>query len=655
MRHDFSKLSLKGLTKAADIIIPGQGEFPRFSDTDFLNHLERMSKYMYEDDLAGLKFLTALMGLLPPFMVHLILWVATLHAYIPGPLGAPLRQINIGVRGVIFTLYYSGLEDSKSFGKKIFKKIKYDAGIRTPLTVDTEMETLLTQSNPLLPNQGPIESMKPEEAPSIFARARDAWSEISVMTVADRLSYIQRIRNVILKRQEEIIDVIQNETHKCRTDILTSEFFPIFEHINFLIHSAEAALKNETVPTPISMMGKKSEIWYESLGTILIISPWNYPFYQAIVPITCSFVTGNATIYKPSELTPLMGLVESILNEAGMRPEWCQIVYGDGKTGSDLINQRPQKIFFTGSVATGKKIMAQAAQFLIPVELELGGKDPMLVFEDVNINRAVKGAVWGGLTTTGQSCTSVERLYVQDNIYDKFRSHLLEEVNAIKIGVDKDGDADMGGMISMRQVEIVADLVEDAVNQGAVMLTGKDWDFKSRFIPPIVLEGTTHQMRINQEEIFGPVIPLMKFKTEEEAIKLANDSTFGLSASVWTKDQARARRVSSKIITGNISINNVMVSEGNHHLPFGGVKDSGIGRYKGIHGLRNFCNTKSVLADNDSKKIEANWYPYTPTKYEHFGQLMQALFSGGVKKWIGLVRFGLPLESEAQKAKRKLF
>lgn len=648
MRSPFPPLSLKGLRKAGDIIIPGQGGLPCFSETNFIQHLGRMSDFMYEKDREDLKLLMALMGIMPKFMVRFILWLATLHDSIPRPLAPILRQINIGIRGIIFTLYYSGLENSKGHGDQILKQLKFDADIKTPLTVDAEMETLLSQNNPLI-----TKDIMPQDPSVIFERARSVSPEIAAMTVAKRLTYTEEIRRVILRRQEEIIDIIQAETHKCRTDILTSELFPIFEHLDFLAHSAEAALKNESAPTPISMMGKKSEIWFESLGTILVISPWNYPFYQAIVPITCSFITGNATIYKPSEITPLKGLVESILAEAKMKSDWCQIVYGDGSLGAELINHRPQKIFFTGSVSTGKKIMAQAAQFLIPVELELGGKDPMIVFEDVNIERTVKGAVWGGLTTSGQSCTSVERLYVQEGIYHQFKTRLLEEVNSIKVGVDKDGDADMGGMISMRQVEIVADLVKDALNHGAVMLTGKDWDFKSRFIPPIVLEGTTHQMRINQEEIFGPVIPLMKFKTEDEAIKLANDSTFGLSASVWTKDQNRARRVSGKIVTGNVSINNVMISEGNHHLPFGGIKDSGIGRYKGVHGLRNFCNIKSVLTDSDSKKIEANWYPYTSSKYGLFSSLMQSLFGGGLKKWIGLVRFGLPLESEAQKAKRK--
>lgn len=642
MSHGFSPLAIKGILKAGDVIIPGEGKFPKFSQTPFIKDLGRMSNYMEPADRADFKLLMTLMAFMPSFLIRLILKIAALHESFPVFIGALLRQINIGVKGVILTMYYSGMGDE---GEAILENLGYRTEINTPMSQDTELENLMSQNNPLMNQAQP----SPQE---MMLKARDAGARLSRISVQDRLKIITKLRHVILERQEEITTIIQKETNKARTDIVTSEFFPIFEHLEFLEHEAINALKEEKVATPIAMMGKSSKIWFESMGTILVISPWNYPFYQAIAPITCSFITGNATIYKPSEITPLRGLVESVLNAAGFEQDWVQIAYGDGKTAVDLINQRPQKIFFTGSVGTGKKIMAQAAQYLIPVELELGGKDPMIVFEDANLQRAVKGAVWGAMTNSGQSCTSVERLYVQEKIYNEFRDQVVKETKSIKVGVDQDGDADMGHMISPRQVQIVAELVRDAVAQGAVMLTGKEWDFQSSIIPPIVLEGTTHDMRINKEEIFGPVLPIMKFRDEAEAIRLANDSDFGLSASVWSKDKTRCERVARSIVTGNISINNVMVSEGNHALPFGGTKDSGIGRYKGVHGLRNFCNIKSVMADADSKKIEANWYPYSPTKYQLFMGLVQSLFFGGPKKWIGLVRFGLPLEGHSQKAKR---
>lgn len=636
----FSSLSLKGIQKAGDVLIPGSEGMPKFSDVKLLKDLHRMTDYMNADDREGFKILMMLFAVTPSFLIYGLLWLVSKHESFPDFIGALFRQINLGVRGVVFTLYYSDLDDHS-----IFKSLNYQTGIYSPVTQDTEMETLLKNNNPLSSGI----SQDPKE---VFAAARTAQKEIAKLSLDERMQIVENVRHVILRRQEEIIEVVQKETQKARIDILTSELFPLFENLDFIAHEAKAGLKPEKVATPLAMMGKASKIWFEPMGTILVISPWNYPLYQAITPITLSFVTGNATVYKPSELTPLTGLVESILKDAGFKPHWAQVVYGDGKIGSELINQRPQKIFFTGSVATGKKIMAQASQYLIPVELELGGKDPMIVFDDVNMDRAVKGAVWGAFTNSGQSCTSVERLYVQESIYETFKKRLVDEAKSIKLGVDKDGDADMGAMISDKQVQIIADLVQDAVKNGAKMLTGSNWDFKSKFIPPIVLEGTTHEMRINKEEIFGPVLPIMKFKNEDEAIQLANDSDFGLSASIWSKDKTRCERVASQIVTGNISINNVMVSEGNHSLPFGGVKDSGIGRYKGVHGLRGFTNMKSVMIDGDSSKIEANWYPYTPTKNGLFAGLIQTLFGGGIGKYIGLVRYGLPLETHAKKAKR---
>ncbi|MBY0516336.1 MAG: aldehyde dehydrogenase family protein [Bacteriovoracaceae bacterium] len=629
-------LAIRGLKKAGDILIPGDDKFPRFSQTDLYVALPRMMDDMYKDDREGFILLTSAFGLMPSFMIRLILWVSSLDHLFPKFIASILRQIYIGVRGVIFTLYYSGIDQ-----QGILDHLGFHSQINTKLPQDIEMQELLASAHPL---KRPV--MLGES--QVIEKARVAQKEIAQLDVSTRLKAIKRLKRVILARQEEIVEWIQKETQKARTDVLTSEIFGIMEHLEFLEKHVEAAIKDETAPTPVAMMGKKSKIYYEPMGVILIISPWNYPFYQAIVPITCAFVTGNACVYKPSELTPLQGLVESVLTEAGIAPSWAQVVYGDGKVAQELIAQKPNKIFFTGSVGTGKKIMAQASEYLIPVELELGGKDPMIVFKEAHMNRAVAGAIWGAFTNSGQSCTSVERLYVESSIYEEFKKELLAKVQTVKIGVDTDGDADMGKMISPKQVKIVADLVKDALSQGAVMLTGQEWDFHSDTIPPIVLEGTTHGMRINQEEIFGPVLPLMRFNSEDEAIELANDSAFGLSASVWGKGD-QCERVARKLITGNVSINNVMISEGNHALPFGGVKDSGIGRYKGVMGLRSFCNVKSVLIDGNSKKIEANWYPYTPKKYRLFTDLTQALFK---KKWIGFALSGLKLESYSQKAKR---
>jgi len=594
-----------------------------------------MLDYMTEDDRDGLIMLFGLFAFLPKLVISLIMAMAKANAKFPDFLGAPLRQVYIGIRGMFFTLYYSKLGDENGIGKQILKNLEYD--------------TIIVQET----NVMSIDSPDSTEIAQIYARARDAQKVLANLSVKQRLQYVAALKEIILARKEEIIDRIQQDTKKSRSDALISEIFGTLDHLSFLDDQAVAALKDQKIKTPLALMGKKSRVFYDPLGTVLVISPWNYPFYQAIVPITIAFVAGNSTLYKPSEVTPLTGLVEELLEEAGFPKDVVQVIYGKGDTGSALIDARPDKIFFTGSVATGKKIMAQASVQLIPVELELGGKDPMIVFEDADLERSVAGALWGGLTTLGQSCTSVERLYVHDAIYDDFKKLLLKRVGAIVQKVDSDGDADVGAMTSDLQVEVIRQQFEDAKSKGVTVLSGGDWDGENPLIPPIILEDVSSDMLVATEETFGPVIPLYRFYDEGEAVDLANDSEFGLSASVWTGDLKRADRVARALVTGNVSINNVMLTEGNHYLPFGGVKNSGMGRYKGVWGLHAFSNIKAILIDANKNSIEANWYPYTKTKYQLFSRMTEGLFKGGIGGFIKFALTGTRLESYSNKVGKK--
>jgi acyl-CoA reductase-like NAD-dependent aldehyde dehydrogenase len=332
-----------------------------------------------------------------------------------------------------------------------------------------------------------------------------------------------------------------------------------------------------------------------------------------------------------------------------------QTVYGKGGViGDALVDGKPDKIFMIGSGPVGKRIMTRAAEHLIPVELELGGKDPMIVFEDVNIDRAVAGAIWGAFTTTGQSCTSVERLFVHSDIYEEFKNTLVKETLKLTLGTDKDGSADIGAVTTKSQLEEIAIQVADAKQKGAVFLTGKDWDGKTAFVPPMVIEGATKDMLVDQKENFAPLLPIYSFSSEQEAVELANDPEFGLSASVWANDLKKADRVARQIYTGNVSINNVMLTEGNHALPFGGVQKSGFGRYKGEFGFYAFANIKSILVDKNSKKMEANWFPYTRKKYQIFSDLTKALYSPGiVSTYVKGAIHGLKLESYVAKLAKK--
>ncbi|MFT4526607.1 MAG: acyl-CoA reductase-like NAD-dependent aldehyde dehydrogenase, partial [Bacteroidia bacterium] len=304
----------------------------------------------------------------------------------------------------------------------------------------------------------------------------------------------------------------------------------------------------------------------------------------------------------------------------------------------------------------GKKIMAQAANHLIPVDLELGGKDAAIVFDDINIERTVNGIMWGGYTTAGQSCTSVERCYVHEKIFDQFVEMIVDRSKKLRPShadrnIEDPEDCDVGCVTTEFQLQIIESHIKDAVQKGAKVLCGGSREPGTHHFPPTVLVDVDHTMEVMMEETFGPVIPIMKFSTEEEALKLANDSVYGLGGSVWSKDIKRARRVASKIKTGNLSINNHMLNEGNPNLPFGGTKNSGFGRYKGEAGLLTFSNSKSVLVDADGSNIDPNWYPFTKGKYELLGKIIDYLFSDKTRNWLKFAWVGIKIDSIGKKEK----
>lgn len=643
----FNHPQLLGLQKAGDVILPGTDRSPSFSATGCIDHVDRLAAYLSDDDLGGLRVLLRLLRRAPKWSIRLLMTACRANAHFPGFLGTALRTIDLGLRGLVTSLYYSNLAGAGYQGKKVFDVVGWNAKlVMSHDDGDAPAQTEQAVINCDNPNESDVAA--------IFARARQAQPGILSWGVDKRLAFITRLKAVIVARQAPILDRIQAETGKSRTDALTAEIFGTLDHLDYLQKNARKVLADRKVPTPFALMGKQSRIYFEPLGTALIISPWNYPFYQAIVPITLSFVTGNATVYKPSSVTPLRGLVEELLAEAGFDPAWVQVVYGPGsELGGRLIDQRPDKIFFIGSQRAGRRIMTRAAHHLIPVELEMGGKDPMIVFEDANLERAAAGAVWGAFTNTGQSCTSVEKLFIQESIYDDFKTILVRETLKLTRGTDSDGGSDIGPMTTRAQVRVIAEQIADARKKGAALLTGADWDGVSADIPPLLVENSTPEMRLNAEETFGPVLPIFAFADEAEAVRLANSDEFGLSASVWSADIRRADRVARAIVTGNVSINNVMLTEGNHALPFGGAKKSGIGRYKGEFGFYCFANIKSILVDKNSAKMEANWFPYTPHKFRLFTDLTTRIYSPGLWSFIKAAVSGLKLEGYVKRLGKK--
>ena len=481
-----------------------------------------------------------------------------------------------------------------------------------------------------------VQDASPSEIQEVYATAQSAFESIRNLSIQERLFECTKISHYIVEHRERLINRIVQENGKSRFDALVNEIYLVLSVIEYYQKNAIKILADKRIPTPLVLLGKKSKVVYEPLGPVLIIAPWNYPLYQSIVPILSAFIAGNSVIFKPSELTPLPGFLEQIFNQSGFIQDAVQVVFGGSETGKHLIEARPAKIFFIGSLETGKKIMAQAAQSMIPVDLELGGKDPMIVFEDTNLEKAVNGALWGALTNCGQACISIERLYVHKSIYKPFTDSLKKKIYELTLTTGNENAShpvDLGVMTSEKQITIVEDHINDAAAKGAEVIMAGKKDQNPFFYPPVLVLGVNHTMKVMTEETFGPVLPVMPFETEEEAIWLANDTIYGLGASVWSADLNRAERVARKLHTGMVSINNVLLTAANPALPFGGVKASGFGRYKGEWGLLIFSNVKSIIIDRVLERGESHWFPYTANKYQAFSELIDSLYSKRKSFW----------------------
>ncbi|MCU1739327.1 MULTISPECIES: aldehyde dehydrogenase family protein [unclassified Pseudomonas] len=494
--------------------------------------------------------------------------------------------------------------------------------------------------------------VEPAVSKMAFDAARGAFKTYFHLTTEERLAELSKLKETILIGRSVIIERVMKDVGKCRTDALIAEILGTVDWINWLEKNAVRLLRPEKVKTPITLLGKQSLLLHEPLGVVLIICPWNYPFHNAITGIAAAIVTGNAVVYKPSEHAPCVGLIEQVLACSPVLQSLVQVVYGDGQLGSALIDEQPAKIFFTGSGPTGGKIMAQASKELIPVELELGGKDPMIVFSDAPIARSVAGALWGAFTNAGQSCSAVERLLVQDSIHEHFIAELVKEAGKIVVRPDDSGDADIGRMTVGFQRDKVIEHVQQALASGARLRFGQVPSPDSLIVQPIILDRVTPEMLVWKEETFGPVLPVMAFSSEAQAIHEANATSYGLCASVFTADAERGLRVAQALDVGGVSINNVNMSEGNPGLPFGGAKKSGFGKLRGPEGLLGFTRSKAVLIDTAKPKIEANWYPYTQEKFRRFERFIKALYFPSRLRLLAIAWHGFRLESFSQKPRK---
>lgn len=466
---------------------------------------------------------------------------------------------------------------------------------------------------------------------AVAARLRSVQPGWQEMGVDARARWMSKWRDWILDHADELLQLVQQESGKswgdANIEILATDV------ANYWIEHAAEFLADEHVrPAGPANVAKRLTIVYEPYQLVGVITPWNYPLAMPLLDIAPALMAGCAVVSKPSELTPLAWRAAVAGWKQIGAPDVLDVVFGAGETGS-AVTDVVDYVMFTGSVHTGRRVAVAAAQRLIPCSLELGGKDAMVVCADADIDRAVDCAAWAGFFNAGQTCVSVERVYVEAAVHDEFVKKLVAKTSTLRQGMDvrHDYSCDIGAMASEQQLAIVSRQVADAVNKGAKVLTGGKARDDGLFYEPTVLVDVDHGMDCMREETFGPTLPVMKVRDAQEAIQRANDSRYGLSGSVWTRDRAKGMALAKQMNTGSVNINNAIMSVFQYPLPMHGWKDSGPGsRAGGPDGIRKYCRTKGIAADRVAMNKELFWYPYSRRKSKITSRLARLI---GARDW----------------------
>ena len=462
-------------------------------------------------------------------------------------------------------------------------------------------------------------------------RGREAQSTWGQTSLAERARLLYKLRDLLLDEGERLADILTAETGRPRSEVYGNELFYLCDAIGVWAKKSSTYLRPEKIRPHFPLLkAKKVVSTYAPRGVIGMISPWNFPLAMTLGEALPALMAGNAVVIKPSELTPLSAVFGAELAaKAGFPKDLVQVVVGSAATGEALVDCADM-IAFTGSVETGKLVMRRAAERLTPISLELGGKDPMIVLKDADLDRAAGACVWGALMNSGQICTSIERIYVEAPVFQPFVEKIVVRVQALRQGASG-GEVDIGCMTSKEQLEKVAAQVDDALARGAKALAGgrRNPRMAGYYYEPTVLVDVDHSMSIMTEETFGPVIPLVKVNDAEEALRLANDSRYGLSAAVFSRDAKLAQQLAEGLQSGSVCVNDSLVPFIVADAPMGGRKDSGFGYRHGADGIRKFCQQKTIVTDRFGLKEEFPWYPTTAKKAHQLPNLLKLLCHSG--------------------------
>lgn len=481
-----------------------------------------------------------------------------------------------------------------------------------------------------------------EDLPAIFARARLANKHWEATSLKKRSQYLLQLRETLLNHVDDLVQLISDENGKPRLEAMVNEVLPSVDTLTYFAKKTPKLLKDRTISLSL-MKHRKSYLNYWPVGVVAIITPWNYPFLLPFAEILMALAAGNSIIFKPSEVTPCVGLkIQELCNEAGLPPDVLQTVIGDGSLGAAIIQQKPGKIFFTGSVPTGKKIMAAAAEHLIPVNLELGGKDAMIVLPDANLDYATSAALWGGFSNSGQVCASTERILVHERISEAFLEKLKQKVGLLRQGPSQSNNNDLGAITFEKQKTTYAKQIEDAKSQNAQFISGGEFSPDKRYLKPTIVTGPQiEKLDIYNEETFGPVVAVTTFKSVSEAVQKANKSKYGLLASVITKNISLGEEIAKKLEVGTVTVNEVVYTAGLGETPWGGVKESGFGRTHSDMGIYEFVNVRHIHKPKLRLFVFKSlwWFPYTPFQYTTFRQFFEFYRRNWVDKICAIPHF----------------
>jgi acyl-CoA reductase-like NAD-dependent aldehyde dehydrogenase len=439
---------------------------------------------------------------------------------------------------------------------------------------------------------GEVKMTAPAEVTVAVDEMRQAFTIWSSKPLKERIRILRKFQAVLIDQRDEITSVLNQDCGKSRQDGLI-ELFVTVDMLAQYCRQAPKWLKRKRVSSGLYLF-KRCYVEYRPHGVVAVIAPWNYPLTLSLPPMLAALLAGNTVVLKPSEVTAATGvLIERLIQRVPELAPFVRVVHGDGKVGAALTGSKPDYIFVTGSTPTGKKILQTASEYFIPVALELGGKDPMIVLEDADIEAAARWGVWGAFFNTGQTCMSVERVYVVESKYEDFVERATHYANEFQVGYTTELHSPywMGPVTDPRQVDVIEKHLEDALAKGARILTGGRE--KGAFYNPMVMVDVNHSMLLMRDETFGPIMPVMKVKDEEEAIRLANDNAFGLGASIWSRNIAHAKSVADRVEAASVIVNDSIAQFGIPMLPFGGIKDSGFGRTHGQEGLMQFTRAHS--------------------------------------------------------------